>query len=252
MSSANDTKTAVILGATSAMARAVACEFARNGSDVILGARDQDENEAIATDIRIRFQVQATALPFVAEDVETHAAFMEQCGRLAGESIEGVVLCVGCMEDQAKAQADFDTACHVLDVNLAAAVSMLERFAAMFEARRRGVIAAVSSVAGDRGRQSNYIYGAAKAGLSTYLEGLRNRLHHAGVQVTTIKPGFVDTKMTFGLPGLFLVASPEQAGRAIHRAICARKDVVYVPWFWRYIMLIIRSIPEWKFKRMRM
>jgi short-subunit dehydrogenase len=131
-------------------------------------------------------------------------------------------------------------------------VSLLEQFAARFEERGEGFIAAISSVAGDRGRQSNYIYGASKAGLSAYLEGLRNRLYHRGVHVTTIKPGFVDTKMTFGLPGLFLVASPQQAAKAMYAAIVKKKNTAYVPWFWRYIMLIIRHVPDWQFKKMRM
>jgi short-subunit dehydrogenase len=106
-------------------------------------------------------------------------------------------------------------------------------------------------VAGDRGRQSNYLYGAAKAGLSTFLQGLRNRLFHANVKVITIKPGFVDTHMTYGRPGLFLVASPESVARGIFRAIAKGKDVVYLPWFWRPIMLIVQSIPEAIFKRLR-
>jgi short-subunit dehydrogenase len=106
-------------------------------------------------------------------------------------------------------------------------------------------------VAGDRGRQSNYLYGAAKAGLSAYLQGLRNRLFHAHVKVLTVKPGFVDTHMTYGRSGLFLVASPESVAKGIFRAIVKGKDVVYLPWFWRPIMLVVRSIPEGIFKRLR-
>jgi len=107
-------------------------------------------------------------------------------------------------------------------------------------------------VAGDRGRQSNYVYGAAKGALTLYLQGLRNRLQTAGVRVVCVKPGFVDTAMTFGMPGLFLVASPEHVGERIARAVEGKTDVLYVPWFWRYIMLIIRAIPEAVFKRMKL
>ena len=153
---------------------------------------------------------------------------------------------------QVEVQSNLDAIRHTIDVNFTSAAVLLEQFAAYFAERRRGFLAVLSSVAGDRGRQSNYIYGASKAGLSAYLQGLRNRMYTLGVQVTTIKPGFMDTKMTFGLPGLFLVASPEQAGRAIHQAIRKKKDVAYVPWFWRYIMLIIRHVPERIFKRMKM
>ena len=107
-------------------------------------------------------------------------------------------------------------------------------------------------MAGDRGRQSNYLYGSAKAGLSAYLQGLRNRLFRSGVRVVTIKPGFVDTSMTFGRPGLFLLASPEAIARGVYKAINSGKDVVYLPWFWRWIMLVIRLVPEGIFKRLRL
>jgi short-subunit dehydrogenase len=161
------------------------------------------------------------------------------------------VLCFGYLADQQQAQKDFALARRTLDVNLTAAVSILELAADYFEERRRGFICALSSVAGDRGRQSNYIYCAAKAGLTVYLQGLRQRLARAGVQVTTVKPGFVDTRMTFGKAGLFLVATPEQAARGIVRAIRKKRDCAYVPGFWRWIMLVVRAIPECIFKRLR-
>jgi decaprenylphospho-beta-D-erythro-pentofuranosid-2-ulose 2-reductase len=137
-----------------------------------------------------------------------------------------------------------------MNANLTEAAMILEQFAAHFEARGSGFIVGVASVAGDRGRQSNYIYGASKAGFAAYLQGLRARMTKSGVRVLTVKPGFVDTKMTFGLPGLFLVASPESVGRTIHRAVLRERDVIYVPWFWRWILLIIRLIPERVFKRL--
>ncbi|MEK7793184.1 MAG: SDR family oxidoreductase [Candidatus Hydrogenedentota bacterium] len=239
----------VILGATSAIARAIAIEYARRGHALVLAARDVVENEAIAADLRVRYDVPAHALTWDAVDYDAHVPFVGKCAELLGE-IEGVVLCNGYMDDQQVAQREWDAACRTIDATFTGSVSVLEKFAAFLEKRRSGWIAALSSVAGDRGRQSNYIYGSAKAGLSTYLQGLRNRLHHAGVHVCTVKPGFVDTKMTFGqVP---FAASPESAAKAIVRAIDRRKNVVYVPWFWRYIMLIIRSIPEWQFKRMKM
>jgi len=117
---------------------------------------------------------------------------------------------------------------------------------------KRGFIIGISSVAGDRGRQSNYVYGAAKGALSLYLQGLRNRLHPSGVRVITIKPGFVDTAMTYGLPGMFLVASPQAVGESIASSPGKSADVVYLPWFWRYIMLIIKHIPEPIFKRLKL
>jgi short-subunit dehydrogenase len=245
-------KSVVVLGATSAMARAVAGEFARRGYGLVLAARDQEENEIIATDLRVRCNVDAVALEFEAGNFDSHEAFVGACCDLLGEGIEGVVLCFGALEPQEKAQQDFALARRIIDVNYTAAVSVLELFAAYFEARKSGFLCVVSSVAGDRGRQSNYLYGSAKAGLSAYAQGLRNRLFPANVHVTTIKPGFVDTKMTFGLPGLFLVAPAENAGKAIFTAIDKRKNVAYVPGFWHWIMLIVRHVPESLFKRLKM
>jgi len=244
-------KGVVILGATSAVARAVAIEFGRAGYHVVLGARDLDENEAVATDLRVRCNVEADALPFEAEDCAGHRAFFDACLERLGDRLEGVVVCFGFMDDQAKAQEDFAVARRTIDVNYTVAVSILEIFAGHFEQRGGGFIAVLSSVAGDRGKQGNYIYGSAKAGLTAYLEGLRNRLFRSKVAVTTIKPGFMDTKMTFGMD-LRGAMTPEAAGKAIFAAIKKRKNVAYIPWPWRYIMLIIRHIPEAIFKRMKM
>jgi len=243
-------KGVVIVGATSAIARAVARCFAEKGYNIVLAARDGEENITIARNLVVRYGVEAHPLGWDAEAFDTHAAFFQACIDSLGDSMSGVVLVSGYMEEQKVAQDDWDVARRTIDVNFTAAVSLLNRFANHLEARRKGFIAGVSSVAGDRGRQSNYLYGAAKAGFTTYLEGLRNRLQHADVQVTTIKPGFVDTKMTWGVVPFAM--PPEAAGRAIVRAIESRKNVVYIPWFWRYIMLIIRHIPEAVFKRMKM
>lgn len=245
-------KGVVILGATSAIARAAAIELGRRGYEIILASRDTEENEALAADVHVRTGTRVIALPFEAEDTATHAAFVDACRDRLGDRLAGVILCFGCLDDQHAAQQDFAHARRILDVNYTGAVSILELFAAHFESRRCGFIAAVSSVAGDRGRQSNYLYGSAKAGLTAYLQGLRNRLHPAGVSVTTIKPGFVDTKMTFGKPNLMLVAPAEKAARDIVRATLKGRNVIYTPWFWRYIMLIIRHVPEVVFKRLKL
>ena len=217
-------RTVLILGATSAIARAVASEFGRRGFDLLLAGRDTEELELLAADLRIRHGVGAAALPFEALAYETHARFLEECQAASAGTIEGAVLCFGTLGDQASAQADFAHAREILETNFVA----------------------------DRGRQSNYIYGAAKAGLSAYLQGLRNRLFPAGVRVVTIKPGFVDTAMTFGRPGMFLVASPEAVARRIVGAITGREDVAYVPRFWRLVMILLRLVPEALFKRMRL
>ena len=244
-------KSVVVLGALSGVARYIADAFAKEGFAVILAGRDKAELELLATDLHVRHEVPCHSLQFDALDFANHANIMEQCRELLGEMPGGVVLCFGYMADQEQVQQDQNMMRRTLDTNLTSAISILEQFAAVFEERRTGFIAALSSVAGDRGRKMNYIYGASKAGLSTYLQGLRNRLYPAGVQVTTIKPGFMDTPMTYGmdLPKL-LVTAPDVAGRAMTRAILKGKNIAYVPFFWRYILYIIKSIPEWQFKKM--
>lgn len=248
---ASQTKTAVILGGASTVARAIALELARDGYALVSADFDRFENERIAADIRVRHGRPCHALHFDATDYGSHRRFMEECCRLLGGLPAGVVLCFGYMPEQADAQKDFEQARRTIDTNLTGAISVLELFAGAFEQRGSGFIIGLSSVAGDRGRKSNYIYGASKAGLTCYLSGLRNRLHAANVQVLTVKPGFMDTKMTYGMPlPKPLVASPEQAAHDIMMALRKRKSEVYIRFFWRYIMMIIRSIPEWQFKKM--
>ncbi len=246
-------KSLIIVGATSGMARCAAESFARRGYHLALGARDAQENERIARDLATRCGVTAVPVPFEAEDFESHAAFLDQCAALLGGQPEGLVYFAGFMADQRAAERDFNLARRMIDVNFTAAVSVIERFALICESRHAGFIGIVTSAAGDRGKQSNYIYGATKGALTVYAQGLRNRMYHAGVRVTTIKPGFVDTKMTFGMPlPKALTASAEAAGAAICDAVLAGRNEAYVLWFWRYIMLIIKSIPEWQFKKMKM
>ncbi len=244
--------TVLILGATSGIASALAKEFAAHKYDLVLGGRNRDELSALASDLSLRNSVRASVLAFDALDTQTHAASLTSFLAEAGNALAGAVVCIGYLGDQAKAQVDWDEARLILETNFTGCVSALNILANHFELRRTGFICALSSVAGDRGRQSNYLYGAAKAGLSVYLQGLRNRLFPAGVKVITVKPGFVDTRMTYGRPGLLLLASPESVAQGILRAIVKGKSVVYLPWFWRPIMLIVRSIPETIFKRLKM
>ncbi len=244
--------TVLILGATSGIASALAREFAAHKYDLVLGGRDRDELSALASDLSLRNSVRASVLAFDALDTQAHAASLTSFLAEAGHALAGAVVCIGYLGDQAKAQVDWDEARLILETNFTGCVSALNILANHFELRRTGFICAISSVAGDRGRQSNYLYGAAKAGLSVYLQGLRNRLFPAGVKVITVKPGFVDTRMTYGRPGLFLLASPESVAQGIFRAVVKGKSVVYLPWFWRPIMLMVRSIPETVFKRLKM
>lgn len=242
----------LILGATSAIAKAVATELCRRGFDLLLAGRDRDALDASAADLRLRFGASATPLLVDALDFDSHPAFFDRCLEASGPDLAGVVLCIGYLGDQSAAQSRFSEARRILDTNLLAPISLLNLAANHFETRREGFLCAVSSVAGDRGRASNYIYGCSKAGLNVYLQGLRNRLAKAGVRVLTIKPGFVDTPMTLGRSGMFLVASPETVGRRIVAALLRGRDEAYVPGFWRPLMFLIRSIPERVFKRMRL
>jgi decaprenylphospho-beta-D-erythro-pentofuranosid-2-ulose 2-reductase len=244
--------TVLILGAASAIARAVAGEFARRGFALLLAGRDREELDRLAADLSLRYGVKAQGSPFDALAFDTHRAFVAACREASQDSMAGAVLCFGSLGDQSDAQKDPGEARRILDTNLVGAVSILSLLANHFEERRGGFLGALSSVAGDRGRQSNYVYGAAKAGLTVFLQGLRNRLFSSGVTVTTIKPGFVDTQMTWGRPGLFLVASPQTAARRIVAAVLKGEDQAYVPGFWRPVMLLIRLIPEKIFKRMRL
>ena len=167
------------------------------------------------------------------------------------EKLLGVISAVGYLGDQARAQSDFDEARTIMDTNYTGVVSLFNIIANDFEHRRSGFMIGISSVAGDRGRKSNYFYGSAKAALTAYLSGLRNRLHDAQVHVLTVKPGFVATKMTEGmdLPEK-LTAQPEEVAKDIYKAQQKNKNVLYTKWIWRWVMLVIRTIPEWKFKGM--
>ena len=244
----------LILGATSGIARALCHVMSQRGCRLILAGRDERELNAIAADLRHRYGAEAFVELFQALDFDCHAAFIDRCIDRFDGDLRGVVLCYGDMIEEAKTQTNFTKARRMIDVNFTSAASILIPIANYLAARKCGYIAAISSVAGERGRQSNYTYGAAKAALSTYLQGLRNRLYHDGVHVLTIKPGFVDTSMTQGLlnPHSPLVASPETVARDIDRGIRNRKNVIFTPWFWRGIMMCIRMVPESIFRRLKL
>lgn len=242
----------LVLGATSSIGRHAAAGFARRGYDLCLAGRNQDELTRIASDLSLRHGVKVQSVSFDAAHAGSSNSMMDVVMDESFGDLSGVLLCFGVLGDQPVAQEDAPYAREVIGINFTAAVSLLTPLANYFEERKQGFIGVISSVAGDRGRQSNYVYGAAKGGLSIYLQGLRQRLSKAGVTVTTIKPGFVDTKMTFGLPGMFLVADPADVGESIARAIEKRKSVAYIPGFWRWIMLIIKLIPERVFVRLKL
>lgn len=242
-------QTLLIVGATSSMARALAALAAGAGARLHLAARDAVEVERLAADLRVRYSAEVSWDPFEAEDYAAHADVVRRAREAMG-GLDGVIVSMGSLGDQEEAQQDFEKALSVIHANYTGAASLLTHAANYLEAQQSGFIIGISSVAGDRGRQSNYVYGSAKGAFSLFLQGLRNRLAGSGVHVMTVKPGFVDTKMTFGKPGLFLVASPEKVARDIVKALGKRRDVVYTPWFWSLVMRLVRAVPERIFKKM--
>jgi len=237
----------LIVGAKSDIAKAVAREYAKNGYDLYLASRDSNELEEFANDIRVRTQKEVQIVELDILDYKTHQAFYDSLD----EKPLGVISAIGYLGEQNKAQLAFEEAQRIIDTNYTGVVSLFNIIANDFEKRKSGFIVGISSVAGDRGRKSNYIYGSAKSALTAYLSGLRNRLYDAQVQVLTVKPGFVATKMTEGmdLPKK-LTAQPEEVAEDIYKAQKKGKNVIYTKWIWRYVMMIIKMIPEWKFKGM--
>ncbi len=238
----------LILGANSDVAYEVAKKFADSEhADLYLASRDMELLEKKAQDIQIRCNVNARAVYFDALDFASHKEFYHSLD----PKPDGVVLAFGYLGDQEKAQDDFSEVQKIIESNFIGAVSILEIIAKDFEKHGHGFIIGISSVAGNRGRQSNYMYGSAKGALSIYLSGLRNRLSKTGVHVVTVLPGFINTKMTqsIDLPGL-LTSEPDVIAEDIYKAFKKNKDIIYTKWFWKWIMLIITSIPEKVFKRL--
>lgn len=255
-------KYVLIIGSTSGIATALAHQYAQHNHPLLLAARDADELEIQANDLRVRYNatvhtVQYDAVPDGKVDRGQDQQFWDKCLEICAHEIYGVVLCHGIMPAQEELIADFDLLRQMVEINYLSYISLLEIAAAYFEngaptASRRGFIAATGSVAGDRGRAANYLYGSTKAGLDIYLQGLRQRLYHQHVSVCTIKPGPIDTAMTFGLERLPLLASPEHAAKDIYRGIRRGQDIVYTPFPWRIILPMVKLIPEMIWKRMDM
>lgn len=238
----------LILGASSAMARGFARRVSEQGADVFLAGRDMDDLNRMAADCHLRGAPVAEALKFDARKPAGFAAINERLAQQDGTL--NVAVFVGSMPEQADIDADPALIDATIMDSFTGPARFLQGFVPMMEERISGTVVGVASVAGDRGRIGNYVYGAAKAGFATYLSGLRNRLTRTGGHVVTVKPGFVDTAMTWGLEGLFLVASPDDVASDILKAVQKKKNTIYTPFFWRYIMLIITHIPEAIFRKM--
>jgi len=237
----------LIIGAKSDIAKEVARVYAKNGYDLYLAARDSDSLKELANDIRLRSSVDAQTKELDLLEFGSHQGFYES---LVPKPI-GVIVVAGYMAEQKECQNDWSKALNTINTNYTGAVSILNIVANDFEKNKNGFIVGVSSVAGDRGRKANYIYGSSKAAFSAYLSGLRNRLYDSGVKVLTVKPGFVNTKMTEGLDlPAKLTAEPEDVALDIYKAQQKGKDILYTKSIWRLVMLIIKHIPEFMFKKM--
>jgi short-subunit dehydrogenase len=237
----------VIIGAKGDIAKALARKYAKQGYDLYLTARQVSELESFASDITIRTERKVQCIELDVLNYASHQAFYKA---LPTKPV-GVLITVGYLGEQQKAQSDFNETQKIINTNFTGIVSLLNIFADDFEKRKTGFIVGISSVAGDRGRKSNYLYGATKAALTAYLSGLRNRLYQANVHVLTVKPGFVNTQMTakMDLPKK-LTIQPEVVANDLYQAQQQQKNVLYTKWIWQWIMLIIRNIPESIFKRM--
>ncbi len=238
----------VILGATSSMARAMARALAQQGDAVFLAGRDMDDMKRTAADCLSRGARLVEVVKFDARKPEGFAAIIKRLE--AQEGMINAAVFVGSMPEQDDIDADPSLIDGTIIDNYAGPARFLQMLAPVMEARGGGTVVGVGSVAGDRGRIGNYVYGSAKAGFHTYLSGLRNRLNRSGGHVVTVKPGFVDTGMTWGIEGMFLVAPPEKVAEDILKAVEKKKNTIYTPFFWRYIMLIITHIPEFIFKKL--
>jgi len=243
-------KKVVILGATSGIALEVQRQLARQGCELLLVARSPQRLAELQADLAARGARQVLTYSADLASIQQHAAIFDFARRTFPD-FDTVLLAYGSMRNQKDSEASVDVLLEELQVNFVSASAILTLFAADLERRRTGCLAAITSVAGDRGRRSNYVYGSAKGALSLFLQGLRSRLHPAGVRVITIKPGPVQTPMTDLLPNSTRFADPEEVARDIVRALERRSpDVLYTPKVWRYIMTAVRQIPESIYKRL--
>ncbi len=244
------TKGAVlILGGRSDIGLAIAHAFAAEGHPIWLAARGVETLAENRADLALRYGVEVSLVEFDALDTGGHGAFLDGLPALP----EVAVCAVGLLGEQAQDEKTPAQAIRVMRTNFEGPAAILAELANRFEARGSGAIVGISSVAGERGRATNYIYGAAKAGFTAYLSGLRNRLARAGVQVLTVLPGFVATRMTaeLDLPAK-LTAQPDEVGRAVVRAVKTKRNVIYVKPIWQLVMAVIRAIPEPIFMRMKL
>jgi len=241
----------LILGATSAIAQETAKYWAQEGANLFLVARDKEKLAAVGSDLQVRGASQVVEYPLDLAHIEVHPQLIQAAIHNLGD-LDVAFVAYGTLSDQATCAQSVTETLKEFTVNCTSVISLLTLLGNYFEQQKKGCLAVITSVAGDRGRQSNYVYGAAKGAVSIFLQGLRNRLTPFGVTVLTLKPGFVDTPMTAHIPKNPLFSNPQAVGKRIYKAVQNQEDVVYIPSFWRPIMTMITHIPERIFKRLEL
>ena len=247
----NASKKILVLGATSGIAEATCRIWAQQGASLFLIARNADKLNVVAADLKTRGAAYIDTAVIDLDDTESHPELLADAITSLG-GLDVAYLAHGVLGDQAEAERESEHAEDILYTNLISPVSLLTWLANYCVKQRSGVLAVLSSVAGDRGRKSNYVYGASKAGLTAFLQGLRNRIDREGVTVLTIKPGPVKTAMTANMKGSEKFADVDAVAAAIVKAIDKKKDVLYVPGIWGLIMFVVRAIPEFIFKKLNL
>lgn len=241
----------LIFGATSAIAYETAKLFAKDGVLLYLCARDEEDLKRLSGDLTVRGAGEVGYSKFDAVDINSIMKAIDDC-LIKFPELDGLFVSYGTLPDQKLCECNIAEMNKAVVINFTSVAAILTHITPHFESRKSGTIAVVSSVAGDRGRQSNYIYGSAKGALTAFLSGMRQRLHKSNIKVITIKPGFVDTPMTVDFKKGTLFVKPDAVARGIYNAIVKGKDVAYLPWFWRFIMMIIIHIPESIFKKTKL
>lgn len=241
---------AIIIGASSGIGAALARRLAATGCRVALVARRADELEALCRELNGKAgqEIAVAAAHDVRNRDEVPALFQQLTGQLGG--LDVIFYAAGIMPKMAEDEYDMEKDAAIVEVNTLGAMAWLNAAAARFERTKRGTIVGISSIAGDRGRRGNPAYCTSKAALNTYMESLRNRLRRYGVGVVTIKPGFIDTEMTRGMPGLFWLISADRAAELIIKAARAMRNTAYIPGRWRFVGLVMRAIPSFLFRRL--
>jgi short-subunit dehydrogenase len=243
------TPNVLIVGATSAIAEAMARRWAERSANLYLLARNEARAEAMVEDLTVRGAGSVTTAPFDADELDSHDKLLDQAFTTMGP-IDVVLIAHGTLPDQDQCEDDPSVALAALHTNAMSTASLVMLVANRLEAQQSGTLAVITSVAGDRGRRSNYVYGSAKAMVSTLLDGLRIRLAASGVHVVDIRPGFVDTPMTAELDKGLLWATPQAVANRAIKAVDGGQAVVYAPAFWAAIMRVVRSIPDPVFRRL--